>query len=565
MGLSTAMYTALTGMNTNQFQIDTTGDNIANVNTTAYKGNRASFENQFSLMLSGGTGPGDNTGGTNPSQLGLGSVVGGVQRNHQAGAIETTGVPTDMAIEGNGFFVVETSDQQAYTRDGTFKIDSNNTLVTAQGYKVKGYGVDDNFNIVQSQLTDLEIPLGSMTSARATSEAAFDGNLNADGTIGTQGTILMSQALEEGPGTAATEDSLLVDLYDADPLNQANPLFAEGDVITTDNVKKGARQMPEKSFEVEADSTLGDFLDFLNDAIGLNEDDDTPGSAGITVSEDAGDEGKIVIEGNVGTENALELTRSSIRSTNSNFNTPFAWEETQEANGESVFTSFMAYDSLGTDVQVDLTMVLEEKSNTGNVWRYYAQSNDDTDSDPVLGTGTLTFDNDGQLTEVSGDTLSIDREDTGALTPLDIELDFENVTGLTTSESTMVMTKQDGYGTGTLNSFSVGTDGVITGSFSNGLTRSLGQLAMANFTNPEGLISDSNNLYMVGANSGNPVVSTPETLGAGRVIGGALELSNVDITREFIGLITASTGFSASGRVLSTSNDLLNELLVIAR
>jgi flagellar hook protein FlgE len=129
----------------------------------------------------------------------------------------------------------------------------------------------------------------------------------------------------------------------------------------------------------------------------------------------------------------------------------------------------------------------------------------------------------------------------------------------------MVTTTQDGYASGTLTGFSVGADGVITGSFSNGLTRTLGQLAVATFTNPEGLVSSVNNLYMVGPNSGQPVIAPPQTLGAGRVLSGALELSNVDLTREFIGLITATTGFSASGRVISTSNDLLNELLTIAR
>jgi flagellar hook protein FlgE len=111
----------------------------------------------------------------------------------------------------------------------------------------------------------------------------------------------------------------------------------------------------------------------------------------------------------------------------------------------------------------------------------------------------------------------------------------------------------------------VGTDGIITGSFSNGQTRRLGQVALATFTNPEGLVGGANNLFGVGPNSGEPIIAAPQTLGAGRIMGGALELSNVDLTREFIGLITASTGFSASGRVLSTSNDLLNELLLIAR
>ena len=154
---------------------------------------------------------------------------------------------------------------------------------------------------------------------------------------------------------------------------------------------------------------------------------------------------------------------------------------------------------------------------------------------------------------------------TGAVDPLQATLDFSNVTGLTTADSGLVMSTQDGYATGSLMGFSVGTDGIITGTFSNGLTRPLGQVALATFSNPEGLVGGVNNLFYVGANSGQAMITAPETQGAGRIRGGALELSNVDLTREFIGLITASTGFSASGRVISTSNELLNELMMIAR
>jgi flagellar hook protein FlgE len=139
------------------------------------------------------------------------------------------------------------------------------------------------------------------------------------------------------------------------------------------------------------------------------------------------------------------------------------------------------------------------------------------------------------------------------------------VTGLTSDASALVMTTQDGFAAGTLTNFAVGLDGVITGTFSNGMTRDLGQVVVAQFTNEEGLVASTNNQYLVGPNSGEPVVTVPGMLGAGRVRGGALELSNVDLTREFIGLITASTAFSASGRVLDTSNDLLNELLLLAR
>jgi flagellar hook protein FlgE len=276
--------------------------------------------------------------------------------------------------------------------------------------------------------------------------------------------------------------------------------------------------------------------------------------------------GTLVVTGNTGSENALDIPASSIRSSNTAFATPFAFSETQAANGESIFTTFQAFDSLGTAVQVNMTMVLDSKGASGTTWRFYLESADDSDASGVLGpTGTISFDTNGRLSGVTNETLQLNRADSGASDPLQVQLQFDNVTGLTTNGSSLVMTSQDGFATGTLNSFSVGNDGVITGTFSNGLSRRLGQVVLANFTNPEGLIATAHNLYLVGPNSGQAIVGAPATNGAGKIIGGALELSNVDLTREFIGLISASTAFSANGRVISTSNDMLNELLRIAR
>ena len=566
MGLTTAMFTGLTGLNANQFRIDTIGNNVANVNTTAFRSSRAMFENQLSLLLSSGTAPGGTSGGTNPSQVGLGTILSSVQRDFQPGSIEPTGVPTDMAIEGPGFFVLRTPEtSQAYTRNGSFSLDSENILVSSDGFQVQGYGVDDDFNVIPNILTDLEIPVGTLTSARATREALMEGNLNANGEIAAQGSILQSQALEEGPGSPATESTLLTALFD--PAAPTTAMFEVGDVITIASARRGGRQMPETTLTVRESSTLGDFLTLLQDTLAINTDSEVPGNPGVRISDtDPPTPGTIIIEGNVGEENALDIELSAIRSSNPGFTSPFAFTEQQAADGESVFTSFIGFDSLGTPVQVNLTLTLESKSNSGTTWRFYADSPDDTDANPVLGvTGTLAFDNDGRLINVTNDAVQVDRDDTGALDPLQITLDFSNVTGLTTQDSTLVMTTQDGYATGSLIDFSVGTDGVLTGAFSNGLTRTLGQLAMATLSNPEGLVAGSNNLYFVGPNSGQPMITTAEQMGAGRILGGALELSNVDLTREFIGLITATTGFSASGRVISTANELLNELLLIAR
>jgi flagellar hook protein FlgE len=131
--------------------------------------------------------------------------------------------------------------------------------------------------------------------------------------------------------------------------------------------------------------------------------------------------------------------------------------------------------------------------------------------------------------------------------------------------SDLAATFQDGIPVGSLTSFSVGNNGIITGSFSNGLVRTVGQVVVAVFANPEGLVDDGGNLFSTGPNSGTPLVTTPGSLGAGRLVGGSLELSNVDLAREFIDLIQTSTGYSASSRVISTTDELLQQLLVLGR
>jgi flagellar hook protein FlgE len=214
---------------------------------------------------------------------------------------------------------------------------------------------------------------------------------------------------------------------------------------------------------------------------------------------------------------------------------------------------------------VDVIATLESKSDTGNVWRFFATSGDDTDTSTVLGNGTLTFDSQGALKSSTGATINIDRTNTGAQTPLAITLDFGSMTALTSRQSDLVMTQQDGSQIGTLNSFSIGADGKINGSFSNGLTRTLGQVAIATFANDQGLTDKGSNTYAAGADSGVPIISGPLELGSGSVRSGALEQSNVDLSKEFVNLIISSTGFSASSRVISTSNQLITELLNSSR
>ncbi|MBX3394085.1 MAG: flagellar hook-basal body complex protein [Phycisphaerae bacterium] len=568
MGLTSSLYTGLSGMNASQFRLDIIGDNIANINTTGFKGSRTLFQSQFSRTLAAGTKPSALQGGTNPVQIGLGAAIGAIQRSFTPGSVETTGVPSDLAIEGDGFFVLRTPEnERVFTRDGAFSLSADNRLLSADGFFVQGYAVNSNFELIPGSVVDVSIPIGVLTTAKATNEIQMDGVLNSSATkiVATQGSILQSQILYNattgvqlnnvtGPGTALTN-------IRTSP-GPGGALFANGDVITIDGVSRGGRDVPSAQFIVgTTGTTIADFLAWTDEVIGIDTSVGVAGNPGTGVTAD----GRLEIRGNAGTQNALSIQAGDLIS-NGGTQVPFTFTETQAANGESSHTTFVVYDSLGAPLTVDLTMVLEARDTGSATWRYYASSADDSDVDFVVGTGTITFDGNGQYIAAPQPGFLINRVGTGANDPLAIQIDFSRMSGLSvTGQSTIVMSFQNGFSTGTLIDYSIGEDGVITGTFSNGLNQTLGQIAVGTFANQEGLLARSNNVYFVGPNSGDARITPPLTLGAGKISAGTLELSNVDLSREFINLITSSTAFSAASRVISTSDTLLQELLLVAR
>lgn len=578
MASTTAMFTALTGLTANARSLDVIGNNVANVNTTAYKTNRMLFSTQFSRNLSIGTAPGETTGGNNPGQIGLGVRMAGTQRDFRDGAVSPTGDARDLAIEGSGFFIVNRGGADLYTRAGAFRLNAQNDLTTIEGYRVRGYAVDAGFNVVRGALTDLNIPVGTLTLAEATRNIQFSGNLNAGGAEATQGAIINLGALVVGAGATvppttpnlAETTSLLMELEDAG--SPGVPSFPVGSIIRMQQVQKGTRTLPTADFSVTATSTLQDLMDFYRQALGINAgsganpDGNTPGVALDPLT------GQISIVGNTGTVSDLVIDESDIGvydASNNLLSTPYTPTKAQAATGEAVRTTMVAYDSLGNPLSIDLTMVLEDKTSAGTQWRFFVESEADTDLDLAVGTGTIMFDNFGQIIGDGTAAVSIDRAGTGAADPLGITLNFRsdagNVTALADVASTIAATFQDGTPLGTLASYAVGADGIIVGAFTNGLTRVVGQLALASFPNNEGLVDDGGNLFRVGPNSGTPVVSAPLEFSAGGVIGGALELSNVDLSAEFINMILASTGYSASSRVITTTEQLIQQLLVLGR
>ncbi len=578
MALTNALFTGLSGLNVNQTRLNVVGNNIANANTVAFKSSRALFAPQFYITEGAGGPPNETFGGANPSQRGLGATVSTIEKDFSQGTLETTGRSTDLAIDGLGFFVVEGADRR-YTRDGAFTLNSANELVTQQGQWVMGYTANDAGEIQQGQLTRLEVPTDAKMQAAATKSAVLQGNLNADGEVSSGASVLASPAFLSisGAGAPAAAGALLSDLS----LDGVTPIFNTAgptpDVLTLEG-QKGGRTLPALEFELTPTATVEDLMAFINQGLQIKTDEPTPAGfdlPGAALQPD----GTIKITGNPGEENAISLGGTAFQSTNPAMVVSFAADATSNPVGESITTSFEVYDSLGTPVAVDVTAYLVEKSDTGTTWNFIAASPENTRAQTfepglpgatdyygaILNSGTLSFDNEGKFVSSSGGTITLDRADTGAVAQQTIEMDFSAMTALAQRTSSMVMDNQDGFATGTLNGFNIGPNGIVTGTFSNGQTKSLAQLAIAQFDNPAGLIDQGSNLFAPGGNSGTPVIGAPMELNAGAVRSGQLELSNVDLSREFINLIISSTGFTAASRVITTSDQLITELLNTAR
>lgn len=683
MALIRAMNSAISGLRAQQYKIDVIGDNLANSTTPGFKSGKVTFHSLLNQTLSFGTAPQGFLGGVDPRQIGLGVDVAETTKNFTQGELETTGVASDLGIEGNGFFImVDQSGQTVYSRDGSFGINPQNYLHNpANGFIVQGVNADmTTFSIASgSALEDIRIPLGEVQLAVQTSTAMFDGNLNGGGAQALQGSILESSVLRIGSGgTTASSAALLTSLYMSPETGGPDIDLGldTGDTITVRG-KKGGRVLGDRVFRIGTASqagdhgygtTLGDFMTFVNRSLGINtgvndklvsairDDDNNPNTPGVTgvatsvggapatsvtqtgrdftaegvqigdmirfnsgngagqisvitaVGTDTitftaissslpqpvvGDSfslhetpgvteggfpsaaGRLRIAGNVGSANDL----TDIEAVSSDGISLSTFYTRQSAEGESAVTNATFYDSDGQAHLVELTYVLETKGgvdsstgSTGNVFRFFAEAADSRavsgtsilGYDRVVGTGTVTFSTAGQfLSQNPTSSISLVLPNQGAATPLTVTPDLSGMTGFADRLSQVFLTEQDGFPVGVLSDYSVGTNGVVTGIFSNGVTRSIAQIKLANFANPNGLRAIDSNNFVSAANSGQAVVGTPGTLGIGTVRSGVIEASNVDFAREFTNLIVSQRGFQANARVIKTSDNLLEELVNI--
>jgi flagellar hook protein FlgE len=345
---------------------------------------------------------------------------------------------------------------------------------------------------------------------------------------------------------------------------------------------KGGRALATKEFEITTTTTVLDLIDFMEESMGIQSVTDDPlnpipdGDPDPSVTLNPGGsvtpDGRIQMVGNNGVDNAIDIRLSSMQFLASGstvpdtINLPFG--SVQQAVGESAVADFLVYDTLGIPLAVRLTAVLESRDSTSTTYRWFADSPDNGPAsgvDIAVGTGLLTFDGEGNFISATNTGVSIERRQVSSASPLEFELDFSQLSGLQTDNSSLAVSRQDGSAAGTLTSFIMGEDGVIRGVFSNGITRDLGHVRLARFSNPNGLEQKGENLFAAAANSGLPITGSPGEQGIGTIVAGAVELSNTDIGGNLIDLILASTMYRANTRVITTAQQMFDELLALRR
>lgn len=431
----TSLFSGVSGMNANGVSLSVIGDNIANMNTVGFKESRVSFGDVLSQSMGGSMGA---------SQIGRGVLVRSVEPTFAQGSFQTTTNGLDLAIDGDGFFMVNDGSVRYYTRAGQFSLDKSGNIVNPDNLVLQGYLADSSGNI-SGTLGNLQIG-SAQSTANITTTATIAVNLDSTSTVPTAAFTL------DGNG----------DGNDNDPAN---------------------------------------------------------------------------------------------------------------FNGSPATVTI--YDSQGGAHEI--TMYYEKTA--ANAWTVHFVHPDPADPTSLVEAGSqdLTFDTDGALITDDSATTSITFNFGTSVASQPVTFDFGTGTGETPAgtgldgstqfASDFAVTKltQNGYSAGALKSVSLSEDGSITGIFTNGQTRKIGQLALAKFIAPTMLTKEGRNLFAESYDSGQPVVGTAGTSGLGRTISNSLELSNVDLATEFVNMITAQRGFQANSRVITTSDELLQELVNLKR
>lgn len=554
--MSFALSAAVSGLQAHQKMIDIAGNNLANVNTTAFKSSRIVFTELLSQTIEKASQPTSSVGGTNPQQMGSGVGVSGISPILTQGNIVNTGNPLDLALEGEGYFVLSDGEQNIYTRAGAFAVDADSNLVDpATGYHIQRIGSEgevDGFQVAGD--SNIHIPYDVAMPAKATSEIRVSGNLSADAALSTPNTQVVTSNISYtyGNGTIASDDTKL------SQLDQYSGTLTSGTLTFSGYDKDGTAFDSGLTLAVDGNTTLGDIIDHLNTNV-------LDGSTASLVN------GQIRITDDTNGYSRTDISMSY--SGDGALTTPAYFELSTIGGDEVKSINITAYDAQGGKHVLSGAFV---RTDVANTWDLVLSSVTGDISELTTGDRRIEgikFDaNDGSYSGLTGSDLSqfvitFAHDETNPQT-INIDLGTSGqLDGLTqfAGNSTAVAKDQDGYEAGSLSTVSVNNEGILIGAFSNGIKKNIATLQIAMFQNPMGLENVGNSYYVSSANSGEAISTQAMTGGAGVVHGGALEKSNADVATEFVNMILAQNGFQANARSITVANDILRELTNLIR
>jgi flagellar hook protein FlgE len=493
----------LSGLDTSSTDLSVIANNLANLNTVGFKGQSASFQDLFYQQI--GT-----SGDGSAIQVGVGASVAGIASQLTQGSIQSTGASTDVAIQGDGYFVVNKGGEQLFTRAGNFSIGSDGSLLTQDGAAVQGYQGAGGVIPANATLGTLSIPTGLINPPKATTQVQLAVNLDATG-----GSPAVAASQQTGVGIPA-----------------ASTLAATTQLAFTDGTN---------TFTYTA--VAGDTLATLAAQINANPN--------FTASLSGNN---LVIAATNGS--AVNFTTNTLTDSTGALTEAFSPTGTNTAAG-TFSTSIVVNDALGASHVLTYNFT----KTAANTWTYQITipaADLAAGGNPVISSGTLTFNGAGQLvtpaSNVTGLTVSGLADGSN---PLNFAWNLYNANGAglltqVAGPSATSSTHQDGYASGALNTFTIGGDGIIQGIFSNGQTSALGQIALASFANEQGLVRNGSNEFVQSLASGAASLGQPGTGGRGSLSGGSLEQSNVDIATQFAQLILAERDYQANAKALTT-------------
>jgi flagellar hook protein FlgE len=711
-----SLYSSITGLRNHQTRMDIIGNNIANVNTVGYKSSRVTFEESLTQLLSGSSRPPGGGGGINPMQVGLGMNIGSVDLRLTQGNLESTGLITDLSIEGKGYFAVSDGAGTYFSRNGAFQFDSKGQMVLpTNGMVLQGMLADSQGNFPPgATIGNIKVPFNDQAPAKASTEINFARNLDSDS--GAKGSILYTQKFMHhaestdaaiglydrdgnslgmkdgdiltfsavnggstvtttfnvtatttlanianamttflrsaavGAGLGTTVD--MVTSADSAALRGAFTVYGNAAAInnfqvtsnrpvsgsnvtkafsvpttigagtarlavTTDTMRSPAQAADrlDELFDGTGNSlglengdqiafsgsvgdeqaqnvtplvytsgaggtTMQDVLDRIKDNFKLPDQDGTIGNNPSVALNTAGtddniEDGSIVIRGQP--ESAFALKDVVIRATDANnnlpspnfFNTNMNITTLREATDTQVASSSITiYDELGKEHTATMTFL---PTATPGSWMWEIKLSGQENL--VQGfKGRLAFGQDGTVSSFTYDDGSSEFRFDPRNGARDVAVKLNvggprDFTGLTQFRSATTATAigQDGYTMGRLRQISIGEDGLITGSFTNGTTKDLAQIMVVDFTNPGGLQKVKDSVYTTSSNSGDPIYGFAGSQSSSVIKPGALELSNVELAQEFTDMITTQRGYQSNARVITVSDSLLEELISLKR